>query len=338
MRGLQLGAQKSGFWAKQQEAVQSQRRLAELSSEIGLLNHFQKEISYLRELALVLEGDTASEKELEKRISQIERELKEQIQVFFLSGKYDEGPAIISIQAGAGGRDAEDWVCLLLNMYQKFCEKKKWFCRIIDQTFTEGGGPESRIGLKNVSLGVEGKFAFGFLKKEAGIHRLVRISPFSAKQLRHTSFARVEILPKIDMEIDESQLDIQPDELRIETFRSSGPGGQNVNKRETAVRIVHLPTGMQAVSQIERTQAANRKIALQFLVSRLIFLKEQEQEKELASIRGQKVSAEFGHQIRSYVLHPYKLVKDHRTGVEIPDVDGVLNGELEEFIEAELKL
>jgi len=276
------------------------------------------------------------EKELEEKVWELEERLKNKEKEIFLSGPYDKRNAILTIQAGAGGRDAEDWVALLAKMYQRFAERKNWKYRILSQNFTEGGGPEGRIGLREISLEIKGKFAYGLLKKESGVHRLVRISPFSAQGLRHTSFARVEVLPEIGE--TESGIKIQPEDLKIETFRASGPGGQYVNRRETAVRITHLPTGITVSCQTERLQGENRKRAMQILIAKLYRLKQKEREAELAKIKGKKVSAEFGNQIRSYVFHPYKLVKDHRTGVETSDVEGVLDGKLDKFIEAEIKL
>ena len=276
------------------------------------------------------------EEELEEKIWELEERLKNKEKEIFLSGPYDKRNAILTIQAGAGGRDAEDWVALLAEMYQRFAERKNWKYCILSQNFTEGGGPEGRIGLREISLGIKGKFAYGLLKKESGVHRLVRISPFSAQGLRHTSFARVEVLPEI--EETESGIRIQPEDLKIETFRASGPGGQYVNRRETAVRITHLPTGITVSCQTERLQGENRKRAMQILIAKLYRLKQKEKEEELAKIKGEKVSAEFGNQIRSYVFHPYKLIKDHRTGVETSDVEGVLDGKLDKFIEAEIKL
>lgn len=253
----------------------------------------------------------------------------------FLSGAYDKKDAVLSIQSGAGGRDAEDWVCLLLRMYQQYAQKKNWGHKILFQTFTQAGGPEGRIGIKEVGLEIKGKFAYGFLKKENGTHRLVRLSPFSSKQLRHTSFAKVEVIPKIENdEIIENTL--KPEDLNIETFRSSGAGGQNVNRRETAIRITHLPTGLVANCQTERYQAVNKKIALEILAGKVLGLKEKEREDDLSKIRGERINADFGHQIRSYILHPYSLVKDHRTEVETTSTQAVLNGDLEKFIYAQI--
>jgi len=297
----------------------------------------EKEIEDLKALLPLIKEDSKEEKELSNYLERIDSEIKRKSQEVFLSGKYDKHSAILNCYSGAGGRDAEDWVSLLLRMYQRYSLRKNFQVRILYQRFGEGGGPEGRIGLKEVSVEIKGKLGYGILKKESGVHRLVRISPFSAKSLRHTSFAKVEVLPKIEKE-EESEIEIRPEDLKIETFRASGPGGQYVNRRESAVRITHLPTGIQAASQVERLQGLNRKVALQILTAKLLQIREKEKEKELEKIKGKKVSAEFGSQIRSYIFHPYQLVKDHRTEVETSDIGGVLDGGLDKFIEAEIKI
>jgi len=305
----------------------------EVSTKLNELKE-QTELFYglNRELTDIIKLNELGEKEedLEKEIEKFEKKIKKEEFRIFLSGEHDKSNAILTITAGAGGQDAQDWATLLLRMYEKYCDLKGFKSKILYQSFCEGGGPEGRIGTKQVSLEIRGSYAYGILRKETGVHRLVRISPFSAKSLRHTSFALVEVLPEIEKE---DEIEIKPDDLRIEFYRSSGPGGQNVNKRETSVRIIHLPTGIVVACQSERLQGENRKKAMQHLLSQLYRLQEETKKKELSEIKGKKISASWGNQIRSYILHPYKLIKDLRTGVETSDTEGVLNGNLEEFIE-----
>jgi len=302
---LEKEIQNPHLWKNKEEAVKITKELSELQGEVSEF------------LAIKTEEDL---KKIELRV--------------FLSGKYDRGNAILTITAGAGGQDAQDWATLLLRMYEKYCASRGFQTKVLHQSFGEGGGPEGRIGTKQVSLEIKGPYTYGFLKKETGVHRLVRISPFSAKSLRHTSFALVEVLPEIEKD---DEFEIKPDDLKIEFYRASGPGGQYVNKRETSVRITHLPSGIVVACQSERLQGDNRKKAMQQLFSRLYQLREETKKKELSELKGKKISASWGNQIRSYVLHPYKLIKDLRTGVETSDVEGVLNGNLEQYIEAELK-
>jgi len=284
---------------------------------------------------LEIELEILKEKFNEKEIREFEKKLKEKELEIFLSGKYDRGNAILSIFAGAGGQDAQDWATILLRMYERYCQRKGFETKILHQSFGEPGGLEGRIGTKQASLEIKGRYGFGFLKKETGVHRLVRISPFSPQKLRHTSFALVEVLPGIKLE--ESEIKIRPEDLKTEFYRASGPGGQNVNKRETSVRISHLPTRTVVSCQSERLQGDNRKKATEMLLSKLYQLKEEAKKKEISEIKGKKISIEWGNQIRSYVLHPYKLVKDLRTKVETSDVEGVLDGNLDQFIETEIK-
>ena len=257
---------------------------------------------------------------------------EKEIQVF-LSGKYDKGAALLSIMSGAGGQDAQDWSTMLLRMYQRYADRQGFKTNILDQSFGEGVA-EGRTGTKSVTLEIRGKYAYGYLRKESGVHRLVRISPFSAQSLRHTSFALVEVLPEIS---SAEEVEVKPEELSVEVCKASGPGGQNVNKRMTAVKITHLATKITVASQTERSLAQNKENAMKMLYAKLYQLKESQRNKELAQIKGKAVAIEWGSQIRSYVLHPYQLVKDVRTNVETSDTAGVLDGKLEELIEAEIK-
>ena len=268
-------------------------------------------------------GDKARAQEVIKELG----ELKER-----MTGgeKYDKGDAVLTLFAGAGGDDAEDWTRILFEMYRKFAEKKGWTVKILHKHKSEHGG------YKNITFDLEGKGAYGTLKREAGVHRLVRISPFSAKKLRHTAFALLEVIPRF---VAPEEIKIDEKDLRTDLMKSGGAGGQNVNKRETAVRLVHLPTGIAVHVDAERSQGQNKERAMGILKSKLYSLKLKEREKEKETMWISKtVEAEWGHQIRSYVFHPYKMVKDHRTEVETGNVDAVLNGELDEFIEAEKKL
>ena len=285
-----------------------------LKEEVEEFEQLQKEFADLKELGAEFPEDFES---LRKRIE------KQEIRTF-LSGKYDRANAILTITAGAGGQDAQDWAAMLHRMYERYCQRKGWRTQIIDESFVQ------------ISMEVMGPFAYGLLKREAGVHRLVRMSPFSAKRLRHTSFAAVEMLPQIDLK-DEKEIEIKPDDLRVDLYRASGPGGQNVNKRETAVRITHIPTGIMVSSQAARTQQHNKEKALQVLAAKLYQAREQERKAELGKLKGKQSAIEWGSQIRSYVLHPYRMVKDVRTQVETSDTEGVLDGDLDAFIEAEVK-
>jgi len=245
-----------------------------------------------------------------------------------LKGPYDKRKAIVSIYAGAGGVDAQDWTEMLLRMYLRYAQKSNWPAKVLQIK----AGKEA--GIKNVTLSIEASYAYGYLKGESGVHRLVRLSPFDADHLRHTSFALVEVLPEFEKI---KEIVIKSDDLRIDTYRASGPGGQYVNKTESAVRITHLPTGLSAACQSERLQGENKKKAMKLLYSKLHQYLSKKKEKEKETLRGESVAIEWGSQIRSYVLHPYQMVKDHRTGVKSGDPQTVLDGKLDKFIEAEIK-
>lgn len=253
---------------------------------------------------------------IEKKINSLEKLAK-------FSGKYDKSNAILNIYSGAGGVDAQDWAKMLLRMYQKYAERMSWKWKILDQSLGQEGG------IKSVSLEISGPYAYGYLKNENGVHRLVRISPFSAKKLRHTSFALVEVLPQIE---EVGKIKIEEKDLKIETFRASGPGGQYLQKTESAVRISHLPTGFSVSVQSERSQYQNKIKALKILEAKLLQKMEEERVKELSELKPKlQTGIEWGNQIRSYILNPYKLIKDHRTGFETAEIDKVLDGELEKL-------
>lgn len=257
------------------------------------------------------------------------RDYEQQRQALLFSGDYDESNAIISISAGAGGTEATDWAQMLLRMYLRWAERHRFKTEIMDQLEGEGAG------IKSATINVLGRRAYGFLRAERGVHRLVRISPFDSQKRRHTTFALVEVLPEVDDDVEIGE--VPEDDLRIDTYRSQGAGGQHVNKTDSAVRITHLPTGIVVQSQNERSQHQNKELAMRVLRARLLERKIAEREAELARIRGDHVEAGWGNQIRSYVLHPYQMVKDHRTEHETSDTAGVLDGDLDRFMMAELE-
>jgi peptide chain release factor 2 len=319
------------FWNDQVVATRTSQKVAELKEEIERLHGLQKELVDLEELQKM-----APDHDFSEDLKKIQGDIDKEEFRLFLGGKYDKKNALLEIFSGAGGQDAQDWVAMLLRMYEKYCAKKGFRMAVLHQSFGDGGGPDGRIGVKSVTLEIKGKYAYGLLRREAGVHRLVRISPFSSQKLRHTSFALVDVLPEIDE--DESQVEIKPNELRIDTFKSSGPGGQYVNKTESAVRITHLPTGLVVASQSERLQGKNKDNAMKILLAKLHQLKKDEHQKKLKEIKGEAISVSWGNQIRSYVLHPYKMVKDLRTQYETSQAEEVLDGELDQFINEEIKL
>jgi len=318
------------FWNDPQNAAQVTKKLGALKSEVERFENLQQRLRSILELA-----ELAMEENDESVLPDLERELAEAEQIFWqveisvlLSGEHDRSNAILSITPGAGGTDAQDWAAMLARMYQRWAQRHGFEFEILD--YSEG----KEAGIKSFTALVKGDYAYGLLKTERGVHRLVRISPFDADKSRHTSFAAVDVIPEIGEDI---KVDIREEDLEIETFRSSGPGGQHMQKNETAVRITHKPTGIVVTCQSERSQHRNKEVALQILKAKLYELERRKREEELARLRGELPEISFGSQIRSYVLHPYKLVKDLRTDVETSDVESVLDGDLDEFIYAALK-
>lgn len=327
-------AQDPHLWDNPERGADVKRKISSLRDEIDMIESLRNEIDSIEEF-LQLELDAKTEKELAAKIQQLQKKLSEKEILVYLSGKWDKSDAIMEIHSGAGGRDAEDWAAMLLRMYIRYAESKGFTVKNLDTSYGEAGGPEGRIGIKHVTVKIFGRYAYGYLKNETGVHRLVRQSPFSEKDLRHTSFAKVEVLPDFGKETEE--IELKDDDLDISTFKSSGPGGQNVNKRETAVRVSHKPTGITVSCQSERSQGKNKMEALHLLKAKLYEKKQKEKKAKIKNARDDS-SASWGNQIRNYVLHPYKLVKDTRTDVETSDVESVLEGGLNQFIDAEIKL
>ena len=302
------------------------KKIAALREVVNDWNKLSQRVSYLLELAQLTDETLRSD--ISSDLDEIEKDLEHREFDVLLSGKYDRNNALLAIHSGAGGVDAQDWTQMLERMYLRWAENRGFHTEILD--LSEG----EEAGVKSVTIAIEGDYAYGYLRPEKGVHRLVRLSPFDAAHRRHTSFALVEVLPEVE---DDSDIVISPDDIRIDVYRSSGAGGQNVQKNATAVRITHIPTGIVVTCQNERSQTQNRENAMRVLRSRLAEIKEEEHAATLTELRGEYTKAEWGSQIRSYVLHPYQMVKDHRTDYEVGSAQGVLNGDIDGFIEAYLR-
>jgi len=314
------------FWNDHEQAQRVMKRISALETILQEWDHTSNQIAEFQSLLEMDDGSLTAE--LENQISLLEAELAHKETELLLSGPYDQGNAILAIHAGAGGTESQDWASMLMRMYLRWAERKNFKAEIVD--FNEGG----EAGIKSATISILGLRAYGYLRSERGVHRLVRLSPYDAAHRRHTSFALVEVLPELE---DTSEIVISPDDIQVEVYKSSGAGGQNVQKNMTAVRIVHIPTGLVVTCQNERSQTQNRENALKVLRARLFEMKQQQHAEEISDLKGEHKKVEWGSQIRSYVLHPYQMVKDHRTDYETSQTQAVLDGDLDGLVEAYLR-
>ncbi|MFH1647750.1 MAG: peptide chain release factor 2 [Chloroflexota bacterium] len=325
---LEERSSRPDFWQDQRGAQGVMRQLAELTRAAQRWRGLEKKLADIAELAALSEGDDSLRAEIEKELDGLASQIDElEFQLAF-SSEYDSRNAILAIHAGAGGTESQDWAEMLMRMYLRWAERHGFKAEVLDTS------PGDEAGVKSTVIAVNGEYAAGYLKSEHGVHRLVRLSPFDADHARHTSFALVEVLPEAEEDVD---LEISPEDIKVDTFRSSGPGGQHMQKTSSAVRVTHLPTGLVVTCQSERSQHVNKDIALKILRTRLLDMELEKREEEKARLKGKRIEAGWGNQIRSYVLHPYRLAKDHRTGYETSNTDAVLDGELDGFINAYLR-
>ncbi len=320
--------QEKGFWDDIKRAEEVTKESKSIKDKIDRFESLVSRIDDVEVLAEIAEDDEEAVNEIIYEIRDIENLIEEYRIELLLSGEYDKNDAILNLHAGVGGSDANDWTQMLLRMYTRWCEKKGYKVQLVD--LLEG----DEAGIKSVTLKVKGEFAYGYLKAEKGIHRLVRISPFNANGKRQTSFASIEVLPELTKDQD---IDIRPDDLKIDTYRASGAGGQHVNKTESAIRITHIPTGIVVQCQNERSQFANKDTAMTMLKSKLIELKDRAHKEKIEDLTGELKDMGWGSQIRSYVFHPYNMVKDHRTNEETSNLSAVMDGGIDQFITAYLK-
>ena len=326
---MELETTVPGFWDDSREAQRKMRQLGRLKDTVTMWRGLQERSNNLIEVAELAreEQDDSLMEELEEEGKDISLILGREEINLTLAGPYDDRSAIVTIQPGAGGTDSQDWAEMLVRMYTRWAETTRRPVEVMDLSY----GDEA--GLRSATLEISGEYAFGLISTERGVHRLVRISPFDPNHLRHTSFAVVEVMPSSE---EEAEVAIRPEDIKLDFFRSSGPGGQNVQKVASAVRLTHLPTGLVINCQVERSQHQNREFAMRILRARLLSLQNEQRAQEVARLKGERITPEFGNQIRSYVLHPYKSVKDHRTNHQSTNPDKVLDGELDPFIQAYL--
>ncbi len=314
------------FWSDQDQAKRVSKQASALRLELGTWESFQGQVNDLLELTEL--GDETLHDEITEKLHGLQEQFAKMEFATLFAGNYDTSPAIVSIHAGSGGTEAQDWTQMLLRMFIRFAEAKDWTVDVLSESRAQD------VGIKSVTIRVDGRWAYGYLKSEHGVHRLVRISPFDAEKMRHTTFALVEVIPEIE---EAQEIEIDAKDLRIDTFLSSGKGGQSVNTTYSAVRIVHLPTKISVSCQNERSQQQNKETAMKILKSKLKQIQDDARAQQKSDLRGDYQSAEWGNQIRSYVLHPYKMVKDHRSNFETSDTGAVLDGALEPFMEAYLR-
>lgn len=328
IKHLQSEMAKPDFWKNPESAKSIRQKYEEMKSEYETWDELSHDVEDLEGLLKISAKDEKLEENIKNKFEDYAKNFKKLEFFVLFSGKYDRNNAIFAIHAGAGGVEAQDWAQMLSRMLLRYCEKKGFQTKIIDQS------PGQEAGIKSMAVEIFGNYAYGYLRSEAGVHRLVRISPFDAEKMRHTSFALIEVLPQME---DEKALEIKDEDLKIDVFRASGHGGQSVNRTDSAVRITHLPSGLVVKCQNERSQHQNKEIAMRYLKAKLLKLEEERKHQEMKEIRGEHLSADWGSQIRSYVLQPYKMVKDHRTGYEEKEPDSVLDGNIEGFVEEYLR-
>lgn len=328
---LEKQTMEQNFWGDTQKSTQVLSQIKKIKNKCTVYKNLKTEITNLQELSelLSLEPEEEMAKDVLKNTIKIQKDLEKFEISTLLSGKYDSNNAIVTIHPGAGGTESQDWAEMLYRMYARWANKNEYTIKEID--YLEG----EEAGLKSVTFEILGENAYGYMKCEKGVHRLVRISPFDAGGRRHTSFASVEVLPEIT---DDIEIEINPDDLRIDTYRASGAGGQHINKTSSAVRITHIPTNIVVACQSERSQIQNRETAMKMLKSKLLDLKEQEQKEKIEDLKGEQKDIAWGSQIRSYVFCPYTMVKDHRTNYEVGNVQSVMDGDIDEFMESFLKM